>query len=144
MGCGDGAISQSSCCLVAKLCLTLCDPMDGSTPGFLVCQYLPEFTHTHVHCFSDAIHLILCCPLLLLASIFPRIRSFSAQFSVAFSPDLLDALDLSCLDKFLSFGSGDITTSWVSPSVVAAAFELSPLLVSPILPDHLIFGLLSV
>ena len=30
------------CCSVAQLCLTLCDPMDCSTPGFPVLHYLPE------------------------------------------------------------------------------------------------------
>ena len=36
-------------CLVAKLCSTLCDPMDGSTPGFPVLYYLLEFSQIHVH-----------------------------------------------------------------------------------------------
>ena len=27
----------------------LCNPMDGSTPGFPVLRYLPEFAQTHVH-----------------------------------------------------------------------------------------------
>ena len=30
-------------CSVAKLCLTLCDPMNCSTPGFPILHYLPEF-----------------------------------------------------------------------------------------------------
>ena len=30
------------CCSVAKLCPTLCDPMNYSTPGFPVLYYLPE------------------------------------------------------------------------------------------------------
>ena len=42
-------------CSVTKSCSTLCDPMDYSTPGFPVLHYLPEFTQTHVHRFSDAI-----------------------------------------------------------------------------------------
>ena len=29
--------------------LTLCDPMDCSTPGLPVCHQFPEFTQTHVH-----------------------------------------------------------------------------------------------
>ena len=32
-----------------KLCLTLCDPMNGSMPGFPVLHYLLEFTQTYVH-----------------------------------------------------------------------------------------------
>ena len=42
--------------------LTLCDPMDCSTPGFPVLQYLPKFAQTHVHWVNDAIqpsHLLL-------------------------------------------------------------------------------------
>ena len=37
------------CCSVAKPCLTLCDPMDCSMPGFPVLHYLPEFAQIHVH-----------------------------------------------------------------------------------------------
>ena len=40
---------------VAHLCLTLCDPMNRSTPGFPVHHQLPELTHTHVHWVDDAI-----------------------------------------------------------------------------------------
>ena len=40
---------------VTQLCLTLCDPMDCSTPGFPVHHQLPELTQTHVHPVSDAI-----------------------------------------------------------------------------------------
>ena len=36
-------------------CLTLCDPMDCSTPGFLVHLQFLEPTQTHVRCVSDAI-----------------------------------------------------------------------------------------
>ena len=37
------------CCSDTQLCLTLCDPLNGSTPGFPVLHYLLEFVHTHVH-----------------------------------------------------------------------------------------------
>ena len=57
---------------VAQLCPPLCDPMDCSTPGFSVHHQLPKLAWTHVH-------LILCRPLLLLPSIFPRIRVFSNE-----------------------------------------------------------------
>ena len=40
---------------IAQLCLTLCDPMNRSTPGLPVHHQLPEFTQTHVHRVSDAI-----------------------------------------------------------------------------------------
>ena len=40
---------------VAQLCLTLCDPMNRSMPGFSVHHQLLESTQTHVHCVGDAI-----------------------------------------------------------------------------------------
>ena len=40
---------------IAQSCLTLCDPMDCSTTGFLVHLQLQELTQTHVHRVGDAI-----------------------------------------------------------------------------------------
>ena len=40
---------------VTKSCLTLCDPMDCSTPGFTVLLHLPELAQTRVQQVSDAI-----------------------------------------------------------------------------------------
>ena len=54
---------------------TLCDPMDCHLPGFPVLHYLSELAQTHVHRVGDA----LCHPLLLLPSVFPRIRVFSSE-----------------------------------------------------------------
>ena len=43
--------SNQICCFcsVTELCPILCDPIDCSTPGFPVLQYLPEFAGTHAH-----------------------------------------------------------------------------------------------
>ena len=43
------------CCSVSQSCPTLCDPMDCSTSGLSVPQYLLKFSQGHVHCISDAI-----------------------------------------------------------------------------------------
>ena len=40
---------------VTQSCLTLCDPMNPSTPGLPVHHQLPEFTQTHVHQVNVAI-----------------------------------------------------------------------------------------
>ena len=40
---------------VTQSCLTLCDPMNRSTPGLPVHHQLLEFTQTHVHRVGDAI-----------------------------------------------------------------------------------------
>ena len=49
------SISSVQFISVAQLCLTLCDPMNCSTPGLPVHHQLPEFTQTHIHRVSDAI-----------------------------------------------------------------------------------------
>ena len=49
-------------------------------PSSPVCHQLPELAQTHAHWVSDSIqHLILCCLLLLLPSIFPSTRIFSSE-----------------------------------------------------------------
>ena len=40
---------------VAQSCLTLCEPMNHSTPGLPVHHHLPESTQTHIHQVRDAI-----------------------------------------------------------------------------------------
>ena len=40
---------------ITQSCLSLCDPMNRSTPGLPVHHQLPEFTQTHVHRVGDAI-----------------------------------------------------------------------------------------
>ena len=64
---------------VAQSCPTLCDPMECSTPGFPVHHQLPELAH-----------LIFCCPLLLLSSIFSAPGSFlTSQFFASGDPDIV-------------------------------------------------------
>ena len=47
---------RDCCCYsVAQPCLSLCDPMNCSTPGFPVLHYLPKYVQTHVHWVNDTI-----------------------------------------------------------------------------------------
>ena len=55
VGAGVGLGIHCCCYSVAKSCLTLCEPMDCSMPGFPVLHHLPELAQTHVHSVSDAI-----------------------------------------------------------------------------------------
>jgi len=50
-------LRKSNGCLssITQLCLTLCNTMDCSTPGFPIHHQLPEPTQTHVHHVGDAI-----------------------------------------------------------------------------------------
>ena len=73
-------VSSAQLSSVAQLCLTLCNPMHCSTPGFRVHHQLPELAQTHVRRVGDAIQpSLLCCLFLLLPSIFPSIRVFSKE-----------------------------------------------------------------
>ena len=73
----DRSIPFSS---VAQSCPTLCDLMDCSTPGLPVYHQLPELTQLmSIESVMPSNHLILCHPLLLPPSIFPRIRDFSNE-----------------------------------------------------------------
>ena len=67
-------------CSVVQSCPTLCSPMDRSTPG------LPSITNSwsppklmSIESVMPSNHLIPCCPLLLLPSIFPSIRVFTNE-----------------------------------------------------------------
>ena len=65
---------------VAQSCPTLSDPMDCSTPGFPVYHQLLELLKLmSIKSVMPSNHFILCCPLLLLPSIFPSIRGFSNE-----------------------------------------------------------------
>ena len=67
-------LSDFCCCLVAQSCLTFCDPVDFSTPGFLVLHHLLEFAQTHVHRVGDAMQ-----PSHPLSSLSPPALSLSQQ-----------------------------------------------------------------
>ena len=51
----DNYFSILWCCLVAQLCLILCNPMDCSMPVLSVPHHLPKFAEVCVHCIGDAI-----------------------------------------------------------------------------------------
>ena len=62
---------------VAQSCLTLCNPMDCSMPGYPVHHQLPKLAQTHVHRVGEAIQSSH--PLVSPPSIFPSIRVFSNE-----------------------------------------------------------------
>ena len=65
---------------VTQSCLTLCNPMDCSTPGLPVHHSSQSLLKLiSIEPLMPSSHLILCHPLLLLPSIFPSIRVFSSE-----------------------------------------------------------------
>ena len=64
-------------------CLTLCDPMDSSSPGLPIHHQLLELLKLmSIELVMPSNHLILCGPLLLPPSIFPSIRVFVGQILI--------------------------------------------------------------
>ena len=55
MGYGQRSPCEGKFSFVTQSCLTLCDPMDCSTPGFPVHHQLSELAQTQVHRGGDAI-----------------------------------------------------------------------------------------
>ena len=69
--------SVQSCCSVAQLCPALCNPIDCSMPDFLsITNPWRLLKLISIELVISSNHLILCCPLLLLPSIFPSISLF--------------------------------------------------------------------
>ena len=67
-------------CSVAQSCLTLCNPIDCSTPGFPVFTISQSLLKSmFIESVIPSNHLIFCWPLLLLPSIFPSIKIFSNE-----------------------------------------------------------------
>ena len=112
---------------VTQSCLTLCEPMNCSTPVLPVHHQLPEFTLTHVHyqwCHPD---FILFWPLFLLPWTFTSIRVFSNEsalhirwpkywsFSLGISPSNeysgLISFRIDCLDLQQSKGLSRVFSS---------------------------------
>ena len=70
-----GSVDVLYCCSVTKLCLTLCHPMNCSTPCFFtISKSLLKLMS--IELMMPSSHLTLCHPLLLLSSVFPSIRVF--------------------------------------------------------------------
>ena len=64
----------------SQSCLTLCDPMDHSTRGLPIQHQLQSPPKPmSIELVMPSNHLMLCCPLLLLPSVFPSIRVFSNE-----------------------------------------------------------------
>ena len=71
------------CSSLARSCLTFCDPMDCSMPGFPVCHSIPEFAQIHALWVSMlSKYLLLCCPQIVLPLIFPSSKVFSNELAL--------------------------------------------------------------
>ena len=99
---------------VIQSCLTLCHPMNHSTPGLPVHHQLLEFTQTHVHRVSDAIQ-----------PSHPRL----SPFPPAPNPSLHESFPMSQL------------FTWGGQSIgVSASASVLPMNITPLVSTYLIMG----
>ena len=123
---------------VAHSCPTLCDPMDRSTPG------LPAITNsqsllklTSIESVMPSNQLILCHPLLLLASIFPSIRVFQMR---KFFPSGGQSIGISATASVLPMNIQDWfplgLTGWIS----SQSKRLSRVFSNTTVQKHQFFG----
>ena len=67
---------------VAQSCLTVCDPMNRSQASLSIINSQSPPKPMCIESMMPSSHLIFCCPLLLLPSIFPSIRVFSNELAL--------------------------------------------------------------
>ena len=101
---------------VAQSCVTLCDPMNCSTPGLpVIINSWSSLRLTSIELVMSSRHLILCQPCLLLPPIPPSIRAFPITQHFAWGGQSTGVSDLSL---FLPMNTQDLSplewTGWIS------------------------------
>ena len=98
------------CCSVAQWCLTLCDPVDCSTPGFPVLTNSQSLLKImSIESMIPSNHLVLCHPLLLLPPIFPSSRAFPvSQFFASGGQRIGASASVSVLPVNIPLGFTDL------------------------------------
>ena len=100
---------------VAQSCLALCDPMDCSTPGYPITSSQTVLKLMSIRSVMTSNHLILCCPLLLLPSIFPSIRVFPvSQFFASGGHSIGTSASASVIQMNIQKWSPLGWTGWIS------------------------------
>ena len=108
---------------VVQSCLTLCDPMNCSTPGFHVLHYLLEFAQIHIHWVGDAIQLSSSvAPFSSCLQSFPASRSFTVSRFLYQVPKVLE-LQLSISPSNEYSGLISFKTDWFDLLAVQGTLE---------------------
>ena len=104
------------CFSVTQLCLTLCNAVECSTPGLPVLHYLQSLLKLmSIESVIPSNRLILCCPLLLLPSIFPSIRVFSSESAVRIRWPKYRSFSFSISPSNEYSGLISFKTDWIKP-----------------------------
>ena len=112
---------------VAQSRLTLCDPMDCSTQASLsITNSWSLLKLMSVKLVMSSNHLILCCPLLLLPSIFPRIRVFSNELVLHIRWPKYWNFSFSISPSNEYSGLISLRRDWLDPLAVQGTLKSSP------------------
>ena len=123
---------------VAQSYLTLCDPKDCSMAGLPVHHQIPEFLRlTSIESVMPSSHLILCCPLLLMLSVFPGIRVFSNELILCIRWPKHQSFSFSIIPSNEYSGFISFKMDWLD--LLAVQQTLKSLL-QHALPKHQFFG----
>ena len=127
-------------CSVTESCLTFCDPMNCSTPGFLVLHYLPEFAQIHVHWVSDAI-----LPSHLPSSPSPPVLNLSQHESLSFPmsrffPSNSQSIGVSASASVLPVNTQDLFSLGLSDLISLESQGLSRVFSNTTVQKHQFFG----
>ena len=108
-------VKSRCCCDITKSCLTICSPMDCSTPGFPVLHYLPDLV-------MPSKHLILCRPFSSCPQSFPASDSFPW---ISSSPQVAKVLELQLQRQSSNEYSGLISfrIDWLDLLAVQGTFK---------------------
>ena len=124
---------------VAQSCLTLCNPMNHSTPGLPVHHQLPEFTQTHVHWVGDAIQ-----PSHPLSSSSPPALNLSQHQGlflwVSSSPSGSQSIGVSASTSALPMNTQDLSPSGWTGWISLQSKGLSRVLSNTTVQKHQFFG----
>ena len=125
--------------VVIQSCLTLCDPMDCSMPGFSVLQHLPESAQTHVHWVSDAIQ-----PSHPLSSPSPPAFNLSQHQGLYLKSQLFasggQSIGASASPSVLSTNIQDWFPLWLTGLISLQSKELSRVFSNTAVQKHQFFG----
>ena len=109
------------CSFVAKSCPTLCYPMNCSVPGFPVLHCLCLLKLMSTGSVMPSNHLILCCPLLLLPSVFPSIWFFPKESALCIRWPKYWSFSISSSSKYSGLISFRI--DWFDPLTVQGTLK---------------------
>ena len=117
---------------VAQLCLTLCDPMDGSTPGLPVHHQLPEFIWWCHPTISSSVIPLSCLQSFPMSGSFPMNRLFASEGQSIQVSALASVLPMNFQNWFLLELTGLIPLQ---------SKELSRVFSNTIVQKHQFFGI---